>query len=332
MIKKFVFLPLMVMLLTGCGLNISPNTEHTTTNKYPVIYVIQKEDFYRFINNKTVDCLEDTIKNGTGQKCTYRLHNGFIEYIDFSEPDNVKKNIKFNEGTYIIDDEYFRFWKENNLKKLIKKYLHRDINIDSVTMIRPLNGNDTGGELIAWIKSGDENYFVTRNKSLKKNPFFEKYASKSYYINSNFNCIGVYDEDQFNEKYAIKNAKLCDAKGTVIDDKNTVLMYGYAFCPVDKFMECLGFSTKWVDSTHLEAKKDSDTYLFTLETNGNVFYVDCAKNGKQLDDSVWTFVYGRIINGKYLLSSDTFSEIFYTIEGSYSIDYDKNIVNINGGF
>lgn len=327
--KSYYILFLMLFLLsfTGCVGNVSLNIYDTTKDKYPIIYSMDIDSFYKFINNKTIDYLEKTVENGTGKKYMYILKNGFIDYVDLMDSDNTLTDIKFNEGTYIIDDEYFRFWKKNNLKKLIKKYLNEDINIDSFVILRVFNGNDTGGELIGWIKSGNKNYFVTRNKSLRKNPFFEKYANKHYYINSNYNCIGVYNEEKFNEKYSIKKAVLYNKNRKIVDDKNTLIRYGYAFCPIDKFMECLGFSTKWIDSEHLEITKGEDTsYMFELKSTDNVFYVYCLKNGIKLSDSNWGFVYGRIINGKYLITSDSFEEILYTFKGSFSIDYDKNII------
>ena len=82
--------------------------------------------------------------------------------------------------------------------------MDKDITIDNVAIVRVIYGNSTGGELIGWIKSGQENYFVTWDMSLRENAFYKKYVNKHYYINSNYNYIGVYDENGFNDKYALK--------------------------------------------------------------------------------------------------------------------------------
>ena len=346
--KKEIVVALLLssFIMTGCFSNIKISIEPISDyelNKeeykgdinnvekdgysYPVIYQLDIDQFYNFYNDKSIDYLEKVTSQVNGTKFTYKYKNGFFYRLSFSQPPEVESGTQFNEGEYQITSSFFSFWKKDNLQKLIKKYLDKDITIDNVAIVRVIYGNSTGGELIGWIKSGQENYFVTWDMSLRENAFYKKYVNKHYYINSNYNYIGVYDENGFNDKYSIKKGVLKNGKNEIIDEEDIFFKYGYAYTPVDKIMECLGFKTEWISDNQLRISKESNVY--TLEIGGEnqgTYYIDCYNE----DDNspMWEFVYCKKINNKFITNSDYLSDITESLGGSFYVDFDNNVLII----
>lgn len=291
----------------------------------PIIYSITQARLDNFIMNHDIDELNAiNPHNGKGESIyTYKINNnGTIDELFLSTyPYQVINYVQFNLGQFYIDNGFIKFYKKDNIQKILDKNNISD-EIKDIILLNPIYDTSNIDTMIAWIICENNNYFLCWDKCKSSVERLKRKSMKSYFQSDDYNYFTFYTDEQFCDEFKTKDGYFVD---NISSDKNfdVNIYHNCAKFSIFQLLSAIGYNNMIIDDYTYILSNGTKSYKFVFSRNsawGNAFSLDIYDD---LNNKLNDYTVCHFISGEYVINDEEFNSLYSLFGKRVKIDYAK---------